>query len=145
MQPKLSADPARRRRRTITAATIFLLVTVLSVMNATAGSDGALRTVDIVRISALVFLAIVLALRSTTNFTLLARKPELDDELTRANRANAAVVGFWAMLLLTTGVYVASFFGAISVIEAAPLVLAAGALAAGARFSLLEAKGDTVA
>ena len=140
-----SLDPSKRRRRTILAAALMLAIFSFAVINAVLPHEGALRAVDIVRISGFIALALVLALRSTTNFTLLRRNPELDDELSRANRSAAAVLGFWVLLLATIAAFVGSLFVSITLTEAAPLILGAGAVAAGIRFAFLEAKGERIA
>jgi hypothetical protein len=140
-----SLDPSKRRRRTILAAALMLAIFSFAVINAVLPREGALRAVDIVRLSGFIALALVLALRSTTNFTLLRRNPELDDELSRANRSSAAVLGFWVLLLTTIAAFVGSLFVSIMLTEAAPLILGAGAVAAGMRFASLEAKGERIA
>ena len=48
--------------------------------NAATPHEGALRGVDIVRLSGLIALALVLALRSTTSFTLMRRTPGQEEE-----------------------------------------------------------------
>jgi hypothetical protein len=111
--------------------------------NAATPHEGALRGVDIVRLSGLIALTLVLAIRSTTSFTLMRRNPELDDELSRANRSSAAVLGFWFLLLATIAAFVGSFFVPLTLRETAPMILGAGAVAAGMRFSFLEAKGES--
>ncbi len=137
-------DPAKRRRRAIIAASVMLVVVAFAAVDAVLPHRVALRAVDIVRITALIVLALVLALRSTSNFTFAKRNPELDDELTRANRASAAFIGFWAMLLAAVAAYVASFLLDLTLTEAAPMILGIGAVAAGARFAFLEASGEGV-
>ena len=140
-----SLDPSQRRRRTIMAAALMLAIFSFALINAVLPHEGALRAVDIVRLSGFIALTLVLALRSTTNFTLLRRNPELDDELSRANRAAAAVLGFWVLLLATIAAFVGSLIVSITLREAAPLILGAGAVAAGMRFAFLEAKGERIA
>ena len=140
-----SLDPSQRRRRTIMAAALMLAIFSFALINAVLPHEGALRGVDIVRLSGFIALTLVLALRSTTNFTLLRRNPELDDELSRANRAAAAVLGFWVLLLATIAAFVGSFFISLTLTETAPPILGAGAVAAGMRFAFLEAKGERIA
>ena len=136
-------DPSTRRRRTILAGALMLSIFSFAAFNAVLPHEGALRGVDIVRISGLIALTLVLAIRSTTSFTLMRRNPELDDELSRANRAAAATLGFWALLLATVAAFIGSFFVSLTLRETAPLILGAGAVAAGMRFSFLEAKGES--
>ncbi|HVY90692.1 MAG TPA: hypothetical protein VG942_17635, partial [Hyphomonadaceae bacterium] len=71
-----------RRRRTITAAAIMLMLFGLSAFSAITPVNSPPRPVDFVRYSGLIGLTIVLAIRSTTSFSFGRRNPELDDELT---------------------------------------------------------------
>lgn len=135
-------DPADRRRRVIVAATAILIVVGAGVVTAASEHATHLRNVDIVKIGAVTFLALVLGLRSTTSFRLTKRNPVLDDELTRANRASAARSGYWAMMIGTAAALIANLFTPLQVGEIAPLLLAMGAAGAGIRFAVLEARGD---
>jgi hypothetical protein len=135
-------DPSLRRRRAIVASTVILLVTGAAAMIALSEQGGALRSVDVVKIGALIVLALLLGLRATTSFRLAKRDPALDDELTRANRASAARVGYWALMLAVTAAFIGGAVTDLTLTEVAPLVLAAGAVSAGLRFAILEARGD---
>jgi len=139
-----TVDRSKRRRRVIAAASAMLVIVVFAAIGAVFPHREALRAVDVVRIVALIAFTFVVAIRSTTNFGFGPRNPELDDELSRANRASAAFQGFWAMLLSATGAYLASFFLDLRLTEAAPIILCAGAVAAGWRFAYLEAVGEEV-
>jgi hypothetical protein len=110
--------------------------------NALAERQGALRLVDYVRIGGVVMMATAVALRSTTSFRFTARNPQLDDELARANRASAAQTGFWALMAASAAAFVAARAGLATLSEAAPLLLVTGAVAAGLRFTFLEARGE---
>ena len=138
-------DPSTRRRRVITASSIMLVIIGFAATNAFLPPHATLRAVDIVRISGLIMLALVLALRATTNFTLLRRRPELDDELSRANRSAATLAAFWVMLLASMAAYVASLFVELQLAEIAPLIFCAGVVVAGIRFAFLEGAGERVA
>lgn len=137
-------DLASRRRRAILAGAAILLITIGGIYTSLdeRGADAAMRAVDWVRLAAFLILALVLALRSTTSFSFLGRNPVLDDELTRANRASAARVGFWALMLGVIAAYVAAAFEPLNVREVAPLLVALGASAATLRFAILEGRGD---
>lgn len=138
-----SADKksARRRRGVLVGAAVLLTV-IAGAMTAIASTEpNAWRAVDIARVAALVLLTLVLSIRATTAFSLVGRNPALDDELTRANRASAARVGYWAMLLAALACLGASFFEAVSGTEAAVVVLVAGAASAALRFVVLEGRG----
>jgi hypothetical protein len=133
-------DPAVVRRRVITGGMLMLLL-FGGALAATSNFAGVWRTVDIVKFTGLMFLCLVIALRSTTNFRFGARNPALDDELTRANRASAAQFGFWAMFIAVAGVFLAEMAGVHEPILML-LMLAAGAIGAGARFAWLEGRGE---
>ena len=135
-------DPSRRRRRALTAGAMLLLITAFAASETIASHGGAWRLVDAVRVGAVLVLALVISLRSTTSFTLMRRNPALDDELTRANRASAAAWGFWALFGALLAAFAASFFAHLHVVEIAPAVLVTGAAAAGLRFVYLERKGE---
>ena len=120
----------------------MLVIISFAAANAFLPHQDTLRAVDIVRISGLVVLTLVLALRATTNFSLLPRKPELDDELARANRSSAALAGFWVMLLASIALYAASLFVEIKLAEVTPLIFCGGVVVAGIRFAFLEGAGE---
>ena len=112
------------------------------------GGDGVTeqsqyaRAVDIVRIAGFCALVVVLVLRSTTAFSLVGRNAELDDELSRANRAAAAQAGFLAAILGGVVALIASLFVALSATEVLPFVLMLGAFVAAVRFARLEKRGE---
>lgn len=99
------------------------------------------RAVDIARISALVLLTLVLSIRATTAFSLIGRNPALDDELTRANRASAARVGYWAMIGAGLVCLVTSFIEPVTGTAVTVIILIAGAVSAALRFVALEGRG----
>jgi hypothetical protein len=135
-------DPEKtvtRRRRAVTAGAAVLLAVFATAMTVTPADT--LRNVDIVRIVGFVALALVLAVRSTTAFSLIGRNAVLDDELTRANRASAARVGFWAMFLAAIVILAVSFIDAVTPMQIIPVLLGAGAVSAALRFVVLEGRG----
>lgn len=134
---------ARRRRAVLIGAIVLMTIIAGTSTAFSAATPGEWRTVDIVRVSAFLALALVLGIRSTTAFTLLRRNPALDDELTRANRATAGRVGFWALLLSSMACFVANMLGLeMSIAEALLAIIAAGAISAAIRFAMLERRGD---
>ena len=133
----------RRWRGTILAGAIFLgLIGLQAVSMSAPITPGAARAVDIVRIAGFCALVVVLVLRSTTAFSLVGRNAELDDELSRANRAAAAQAGFLAAILGGVVALIASLFVALSAMEVLPLVLMLGAFVAAVRFARLEKRGE---
>lgn len=134
-------DPEKtttRRRRVLVAVAILL---GLFAMAMTATPAETLRNVDIVRTAGFMVLALVIALRSTTAFSFVGRNAVLDDELTRANRASAARVGFWAMLLAAMVMLVVSFIETVTPTQIIPVLIGAGAVSAALRFAVLEGRG----
>ena len=119
---------------------MLLIVTMQIFAYRTPVEVGALHAVDIVRTAAFAILVLVLAARSTSAFTLVRKDPTLDDELARANRANAARWGFWAMLAGCLAALVASLFVPLTAMDIIPFVLMAGAFVPAVRFSRAERK-----
>ena len=132
-----------RRRRVLLAAVAMMIIIIGAVATSTANIEiGHPRAVDLVRTVGFSVLALVIAIRSTTSFSFLKRDPTLDDELTRANRASAARVGFWALMLGVLAAFAGAFYTPLPLLAIAPLLLALGAGAASIRFAMLEARGD---
>jgi hypothetical protein len=121
---------------------MLLVMTTVAAADALTAHGAQWRLVDGVRVGAVLFLALVLALRATTSFSLLPRNPALDDELTRANRASASAWGFWALFGALIVAFAASFFARLQVVEVAPAVVVCGAAVAGLRFVWLERQGE---
>jgi hypothetical protein len=143
MAETIDKRTARRRRALLVGAIILMTIIVGTMTVLSDATPGAWRTIDIVRVCAFLFHAHVLGLRSTTAFSLLGRNAVLDDELTRANRATAARTGFWVLLLAAMACFAAIVFGLeMSAAEALLAVIAAGAIAAAIRFSMVERRGD---
>lgn len=135
-------DPSERRRRSLLIGTMALMAVGGGALDrAIFEHAGHWRLVDYVSVGALTLLAIVIAVRSTTNFSVRARNPALDDELTRANRADAARWGYWVLMLTLLGVFIANFRWQLGLADIAPMVFVAGAAAAGLRFAYLERQG----
>ena len=137
-------DKGEQRRRAILASAVILLLLVASIVAATMEMEegGARRAVGFVRIGAFMVLALVLSLRATTAFRFTPRNPALDDELTRANRASAALFGFWALIFSSLGLFaIALFLEPLSLIVAVPIFLACGGAASALRFVYLEGRG----
>lgn len=132
---------SRRRRGVLVGAAMLLIIIAGALTVITATPPDGWRLVDIARISALVLLTLVLSIRSTTAFSLIGRNSALDDELTRANRASAARVGYWAMILAGLVCLVASFFEPFTPTASTVIVLVVGAVSAALRFVVLEGRG----
>ena len=135
-------DPSLRRRRALTAAVLILLMTSAAAIDALVEHSGAWRLVDYARLAAMLLLALVISLRATSNFSFLKRAPELDDELTRANRASAATWGYWGFFIALLALYGATLVWPLNLRELTPAVLVCGAAIAGLRFVALERRGE---
>jgi hypothetical protein len=140
-------DPELRQRRRsggILAGAIILttIVTQSFALNAPMLS-GEIRAVDLVRTAGFALLVLVLAIRSTTAFTLMRRDPALDDELARANRANAARIGYWTFLVACLAAFAASLMIDLKLIEVMPFILMIGAFAPAIAFARAERRAMT--
>jgi hypothetical protein len=142
MNDEAMRDPSERRRRALMGAVLILVMAGFAAVDALAPRAGEWRVIDGLRVGAILLLALIVAVRATTSFSLVARTPALDDELTRANRASAAGWGFWALLVALVAAFAASFFLHLHVVDVAPAVLVIGAAAAGLRFVHLERSGE---
>ena len=135
-------DPSERRRRSLIVGVMVLFAVGGSALDrAIFEHAGHWRLVDYVAVSALMLLALIIAVRSTTSFSLRKRNPVLDDELSQANRADAARWGYWVLMLALFGLFLANFRWPFGLADIAPMVIVAGAAAAGMRFAYLERQG----
>jgi hypothetical protein len=66
----------------------------------------------------------------------------LDDELTRAYRAQAMTWAFWMLLLGVTGLYLVGLWSPHAVVVALPLVMWIAAATAGLKFSALHRRAE---
>ncbi len=134
-------DLSERRRRALSGALLIMLVIGATAIETASEHGEHWRSVDFVKVGSILLLAFILALRSTTNMRLRPRNPELDDELTRANRASAAGWGFWLLMPALLALFILNFYAPTPAREALPILIVAGAAAAGARFVFLERQG----
>ncbi|MGD9814606.1 MAG: hypothetical protein AB7Q23_14670 [Hyphomonadaceae bacterium] len=142
MNDEAMRDPSERRRRALMGAVLILVMAGFAAVDALASHDGAWRSIDVVRVGAILLLALVVAVRSTTSWWFGPRVAALDDELTLANRASAAAWGYWALFAALIAAFAGSFFFPLRVAEIAPAVLVTGAAASGLRFVWLERQGE---
>lgn len=138
----MALDPSERRRRTLLSALIIMFAVGGGALDAAYDRVGDWRPVDIVKVSGIIALALVLALRSTTAIRITKRNPELDDELSRANRASAAAWGFWGLTLVLLAAFAFSFYEPVSLTRIAPFLLVMGGATAAMRFVFLERRGS---
>jgi hypothetical protein len=103
--------------------------------------DNPMRHVETVKISAwLVWVLLLLMLLATGGMLLRGWKVRhlLNDELTRANRARALAVGFWAASIAGIALYVVTMFELVTGREAIHVILSAGIGAALITFGVRE-------
>ncbi len=134
------SDPTERRRRAMIGSTMVMLIIGSTAIQTTIEHGEPWRSVDYMKIGAILFLALLLALRSTTPFRLTPRNPALDDETARAHRASAAGWGFWLLMPALLAIFIASFFWPLDLREILPVIIVLGAAAAGIRFAFLEGR-----
>lgn len=142
MNNAVQDDPGVARRRGLGGVTMILVMAALAAADTLYGRAGDWRVVDFARVGAILLIALILSLRTTSAFSFHGRDRRLDDELTRANRMDAARWGFWALFCAVFLAFVASFFAALRLSDIAPMVLVVGAAAAGWRFVTLERRGE---
>lgn len=107
-------------------------------------SEAPMRAVDSVKISAWFVWALALLLLLATGGTLLrGRKVRalLNDELTRRNRAQAYVAGFWAAAVSAVGLYLVDLVEVVTTREAIHLILSAAIGSALITFAARERRG----
>ena len=100
-----------------------------------------MRTVDTVKISAWFVWALALLLMLATGGNLLrGRKVRalLNDELTRRNRAQAYVAGFWAAAISAIGLYLVDLFDPVGSREAIHAILSCAIASALITFAARE-------
>ena len=136
-----NGDPGQRRQRAFAVAIMVLVTVGLSVTSAIQEQGGHWRPVNIVQTGTLLFLATAIALGSTTRFSIRYRDPALNDELTMANRASAALWGFWALMLAIGVAMLINLRWPLPLQETLPVLIGIGSIIAGARFVMLERRG----
>lgn len=141
MRLKSGLEPPERRRRSVIVAMLILLTSGVGVLDAISNHGDELRSVDKVHGGVLLFLALLIALRTTTGFRFGRRDPALTDELTTANRASAATWGFWALMTALAAALFVNMQWPLSMAETVPVLIATGAVSAGIRFVYLERQG----
>jgi len=135
-----TADRLTRRR-----ARIFPLLAAMFVVQQATFFVGRIedgtRTVDQVKISAWLVLSIVLLLVLATGgswFKSAKVRALMNDDVTRANRAEAFRVGFLATMIGAIGLYFVSMFENFGGRDAIHILMTIGIAAALLRFGFLE-------
>ncbi|MEG3145655.1 hypothetical protein U1839_13415 [Sphingomonas sp. RT2P30] len=134
------ADRLGRRRSRVTIALAIYFIAGQAVYLGQPAHDP-LRLVDQVRISAWLVWAVVLMIQFATNGGLFLSKSVralMNDEVTRANRADAFLWGFWGAMLVAVALYFASLFEPLAGREAIRTIVTIGLGVALLRFGILE-------
>ena len=146
LSPSAIAERVQRRRNQILwLFALLFFVWQGAYFNSRGLPEGPLRAVDIVRDFAHVILAVVLlALMATGGGW--RHGPEvralLNDESTRAHRAQALTAGFWGLTLAILALYAATPFVQIEAGEAAHVLLSVAIAVPALRFVMLERRAD---
>jgi protein-S-isoprenylcysteine O-methyltransferase Ste14 len=130
---KLSA----RRARVSTVLAVFFLASMATSL----GTDVPTSRPETVKLAAwIVWAAALLFLLAVGGGLLRGRNVRalMNDETTIANRRDAMVKGFWAMIATAFALYALSFFENIAARETLRLMLSAGVATAVLRFGILE-------
>ena len=129
---------SRRRARMLPLLALMLLVQQAAYF---AENDAAVRAVDHVKIGAWLILSVVLLLALATGGFWLKPKSVralMDDEVTRAHRAEAFRIGFLVTMASAIGLYLLCLFEPLSGRTAIHLLTSIGIAAALIRFGMLE-------
>jgi hypothetical protein len=129
---------SRRRARMLPALVVIFAAQQVSYFSQ---PDSGMRAVDHVKIAAWLVLSVVLLLALATGgfwFKPKAVRALMDDEITRANRADAFRVGFLATMTGAILLYFLSLFDPMSGRETIHLLTTIGIAMALLRFAVLE-------
>jgi hypothetical protein len=134
-----TADRLSRRR----ARMLFVLAILFLTQQASyfSGPDNGMRSVDHVKVAAWLVMSIVMLLALTTGgFWFRSRQVRelMDDEVTRANRADSLRFGFMATMAAAIALYFVSLFDPMSGRQAVHLLMSVGIGTALLRFAFLE-------
>ena len=134
------ADRLGRRRSRVTIVVAIYFIAGQAVYLGQPAHDP-LRLVDEVRTSAWLVWAVVLMILLATNGPWIRSKSVralMNDEVTRANRAEAFMWGFWGAMLVAVALYFTSLFEPLTGRESVRAIVTIGVGAALLRFGILE-------
>jgi hypothetical protein len=137
------AERLGRRRARIFAVQAIIFISWQGLFFSRA-PEMPMRAVDAAKISAWFVWALALLLLLATGGNLLrGRKVRalLNDELTRRNRKQAYVAGFWAAAICAIGLYTIDLFEAVTAREAIHAILSASIASALITFAARERRG----
>lgn len=129
---------SRRRARMLPVMAVLFLSgqTIFAI-----GPDDPSRTVDQVKVAAWLVWALALLLLLATGGAVFRSKSIralMDDEATRAHRAQAYAVGFWVAIGTSIGIYALTAFDRVMPREAIHIILTASLAGALLTFGFLE-------
>ena len=135
------ADRLGRKRARMLPLLGIIFITQQATFFAQPDRADLTRTVDHVKVSAwLVLTLVLLAALWTGGFWLRKREVRalMDDEVTRANRANALSLAFLLSMLTAVALYVVAMIEPVGIKLALHTIVSVGITAALFRFALLE-------
>lgn len=135
-----TADRLSRKRARVMLLLAIVFVTQQAAYVSSRIEDGA-RAVDHVKIGAWLILSIVLLLLLTTGGAWLrsrAVRALMEDEVTRANRAEAFRLGFLVTMIAGILLYVVTLFEPVAGRDSIHILMSVGLVAALIRFGMLE-------
>ena len=137
-----TAERLGRKRARLLPLFAILFLTQQTLFFSDPGTNGA-RPVDYVRVAGWLAMSVVLLLVLATGgywFRSAEVRALMNDEATRAHRADAFRFGFFAAMIACIGLYLVSFYDALGGREALHLVMSCGIAAAFLRFGMLEGR-----
>ena len=135
----------RRRNRMLWLAPMLFFIWQGAFFSSYGSPHTPMRTVEIVSLGSHLFLGVVLLFLLATGGGWRygkAVRALLDDEATRAHRAQAYAAGFWALTLCALGLYVAAPFVRMKLGEAAHILLSVAVAVPAMRFVMLERRAE---
>jgi hypothetical protein len=139
------AERAQRRRNRMLWVPILFFIWQGAYFSSYATPHVPLRAVELVSLGSHLFLGVVLlALLATGGAWRYSKavRARLDDEATRAHRAEAYAWGFWALALCILALYAASPFVHLELGEIAHILLSVAVAVPALRFLFLERRAD---
>lgn len=135
----------RRRTRIMTAQGLLFVIWQTSYLVGRPDPTEPLRRVEQVQLAAYVFWAAALLVLLSTGggwFRDRAARELANDEVTRDHRRSAFVWGYWALLVSCLGLYVASLFAPIGLMDTVHGLLSLGVALPTLRFVYLERRSE---
>jgi cytochrome b561 len=139
------AERAQRRRNRMLWVPILFFIWQGAYFSGFAKAHTPVRAVELVSLGSHLFLGVVLLVLLATGGGWRyskAVRAVLDDEATRAHRAQAYAWGFWALALCILALYAASPFVRLELGEVAHILLSVAVAVPALRFLMLERRAD---